>query len=254
MRLFAFLLPLLLLIAPARADERIVAGMSQNRVSITATFDGSEILIFGAVKRESPPPDSDLQVAIVIEGPSGPVTVRKKDQRLGIWVNTEAVEIETAPSFYAVATSAPLNEVITPSQDLRHHITIPRAIRLRHGGAGIVGAEAFTTALIRIRSNSGLYKIEEGAVDLRQDTLFSTRISLPSNLTEGDYRARIYLTRAGKVISAYQTEIDVKKVGLERWLYRLAHDHALLYGLMSLAIAIAAGWAASSFFRYFLKS
>ncbi len=36
------------------AEETIVAGLSQNRVSITAHFDGSEILIYGAVKREAP--------------------------------------------------------------------------------------------------------------------------------------------------------------------------------------------------------
>ena len=52
----------------------------------------------------------------------------------------------------------------------------------------------------------------------------------------------------------YTTDIDVKKVGLERWLYNLAHDQALIYGLMSLAIAIAAGWAASAFFRMVLRS
>ena len=42
--------------APARHEETIVSGLSQNRVSITADFDGSEILIYGAVKRETPAP------------------------------------------------------------------------------------------------------------------------------------------------------------------------------------------------------
>ena len=50
-------LALLLLAAPATAaPEAIVAGLSQNRVSITADFDGSEILIYGAVKRDAPAP------------------------------------------------------------------------------------------------------------------------------------------------------------------------------------------------------
>ena len=59
---FALLLLLLLLVPvltpSAQADETVVAGMSQNRVSITASFEGSEILIFGAVKRFQPVPDA----------------------------------------------------------------------------------------------------------------------------------------------------------------------------------------------------
>ncbi|MEL6683215.1 MAG: TIGR02186 family protein, partial [Pseudomonadota bacterium] len=50
------------------------------------------------------------------------------------------------------------------------------------------------------------------------------------------------------VIDEYITMIPVRKVGLERWLYNLAHENAFLYGLMSLAIAIAAGWGASAAF------
>ncbi|HEX9859282.1 MAG TPA: TIGR02186 family protein, partial [Paracoccaceae bacterium] len=57
--------------------EQIVAGLSQNRVSITANFDGSEILIYGAVKRESPAPDNfPLQVIVTVEGPSKAQIVR----------------------------------------------------------------------------------------------------------------------------------------------------------------------------------
>jgi hypothetical protein len=74
---------------------------------------------------------------------------------------------------------------------------------------------------------------------------------LPAALTEGDYITRIFLTRSGKVVSSYETSIDVRKVGLERWLFTMSRENAMLYGLMSLAIAIAAGWGASAIFRIF---
>ena len=81
-----------------------------------------------------------------------------------------------------------------------------------------------------------------------EQTLFRTSIALPAALTEGEYQTRIFLTRGGKVVSQYETSIYVRKVGLERWLYALSRDKAFLYGLMSLAIAIAAGWSASAVF------
>ena len=79
-------------------------------------------------------------------------------------------------------------------------------------------------------------------------------IALPSNLTEGSYPTRIFLTRGGRVVSVFETTIDVRKVGLERWLFTLSRQQPLVYGLMSLAIAIAAGWGASAAFRVLRRS
>lgn len=239
---------LIALVIPAEAEE-VVLGLSQDEVAITATFDGSDLLIFGAVKREEPiPEDTPLGVVMAISGPSEPVTVRRKERRFGIWLNTQAVEVDLAPSFYAVATSGPLGEVLRDVEDLRHEITVPRAIRSVGAPEGVTDSEAFTQALIRIRAGDGLYQVLEGAVDLEEETLFRASVRLPANLTEGDYRTRIFLTRDGRIVDIYETAIPVNKVGLERWLYELAHDRPLIYGLMSLFIAIAAGWGASAAF------
>lgn len=234
---------------PAHAEE-VVADLSQTRVSITANFDGSEILIFGAVKRETQiPPDNDLGVIITVEGPPEPVTVRRKSRVAGIWVNTASAEIDRAPTFYAVATSAPLKAILSETEDLRHRITTQNAIRAIDSGAA-EELDLFTDALVRIRGEENLYQIRESAILLRSQTLFSTEFTLPANLTEGQYRTRIFLVRDRAVIDIFETGIDVRKVGLERWIYNLAHERPLIYGLLSLAIAIAAGWSASAVFRY----
>ncbi|MDP5086033.1 MAG: TIGR02186 family protein [Yoonia sp.] len=241
------LLALLVLLATPLKAEEIVLGLSRDEVAITATFEGSDILVFGAIKRDAPiPDDSQLGVIVTVAGPEQPVTVRRKDRRLGIWVNTEGVEVDAAPSFYAVATTAPMPEVLSDVEDLRYRITIPRVIR--SVGAVVEDSRSFTQALIRIRAGDGLYQVLEGAVDLEEETLFRAAITLPANLIEGDYEAHIFLTRDGKVIDEYITTIPVRKVGLERWLYNLAHENAFLYGLMSISIAIAAGWGASAIF------
>lgn len=177
-----------------------------------------------------------------------PVTVRRKEHRYGIWINTDAVDVDRAPSYYAVASSGPLREVLSNIEDLRHRITVPRAIRSVGAPMTILDSASFTRALIRIRGNVGLYQVLEGNVNVDQQTLFRTSIQLPSAVTEGGYVTRIFLTRNGKVVTQYQTTIEVRKVGLERWLHSLSRNQPLLYGLMSIAIAIAAGWGASAGF------
>ena len=243
------MLPLLFLLALPAWAETVVLGLSQNEIAITTSFDGSEILVFGAVKRDVPIPEGpELEVIITVAGPSVPVMVRRKERRVGIWVNTDAVEVDRAPSFYAVATSGPLRDVLRDIEDLRYQISVPRAIRSVGAPMTITDASEFTDALIRIRTNARLYQLQENHVAVDEQTLFRARIELPAALTEGAYATRIFLTRDGKVVSSYETSIDVRKVGLERWLFSLSREQPVIYGLMSLAIAIFAGWGASAAF------
>lgn len=246
-----WLLLTLLIAAPLMVSaEQVVLGLSKDKVAITTQFDGSDILVFGAIKRDRPAPsDSQLGVIVAVKGPSKPVVVRRKAHRYGIWINTDAVTVDAAPSFYAVAATAPLADVLSATEDLRHKISIKRAIRSVGAPMTIQDAQPFSEAVIRIREEEGLYQLLESRVALDQDTLFRTSIRMPANLTEGEYSARIFLTRNKAVISTYETTIDVRKVGLERFLFSLSREQPLVYGLMSLAIAIAAGWGASAAFQ-----
>jgi uncharacterized protein (TIGR02186 family) len=251
MRLFyAYVLTAMISLVGPAVSQDIVLGLSKQEIGITAFFDGSEILIFGAVKHQSEASsEGDLDVVVTIASPRIPVTVRRKEKRLGIWVNVDALEVDLAPSFYAVATTRPFDEVVSQASDLWHQISVRQLIRAVSVPVAVENPKEFTEALVRVRENDGLYQTLSGAVILQDQTLFSTSVSLPSNLVEGAYTARIFLMNDGDVVSEYQTSIDVRKVGMERWLYNLAHERPVVYGLLSLAIAIFAGWAAAAAFR-----
>ncbi|MCA0272084.1 MAG: TIGR02186 family protein [Proteobacteria bacterium] len=240
----------LLFLPQTTLAEEVVAGLSQDSISITANFDGSDLLIYGAVKREEPiPQDSLLDVIITVEGPSEPVVVRRKSRTMGIWVNTSGVEIDRAPSFYAVATSRPLADILSQTEDLRRRISTRQMIRSVGAPTEITDSAAFTEALIRLREREALYVLRENSVELKADTLFSTDFDLPADLIEGDYRTRIFLLRDKKLVASGETSIDVRKVGLERWLFDLSREEPVIYGLLAIIIALVAGWAASAAFR-----
>ena len=248
--------------------ETIVSGLSQNRVSITASFDGDEILVYGAVKREGPAPEGRLDVIVTAEGPSGPVTIRRKERVAGIWINRESVSVTKAPAFYAVATTGRLQDIISAEENRRHAISVDHLVRLEaaeaaaqawieRGGdpdatpdyALLLNESEFIRAMIRVRAGEGRYRLLENRVQLNEQTLFRADLSLPSNLTEGTYRVRMFLLREGKVIAEHERWIRVRKEGLERMIYNMSQEQPLLYGLLSLAIAAAAGWGASAAFR-----
>ncbi|MDC3129257.1 TIGR02186 family protein, partial [Paracoccaceae bacterium] len=147
--------------------------------------------------------------------------------------------------------SSDLSSTINDTEDLRYKVSIPRAIRSVGAPMDVSDAASFSDAVIRIRSNQGLYQLLENTVDIDEQTLFRTYIDMPADISDGDYTARILLTRNGNVIDEFTTIIDVRKVGLERFLFNMSRENPLAYGLMSIAIAIFAGWAASLLFRFF---
>ena len=111
-------------------------------------------------------------------------------------------------------------------------------------------APAFIDALERIRLDESRYRIAERSVQLADETLFRTDVALPANLTEGNYTVRLFILRGGVVLDTQERLIAVRKAGLERFLYNLAHQQPLLYGVLSLMMAAVAGWGASAAFRF----
>ncbi|MHA3916014.1 TIGR02186 family protein [Halovulum sp. GXIMD14793] len=246
------LLCLLALTSPLLAQtERVVGALSQNSVQITANFNGTEIWVFGAVSRDAPvdPGKGPLEVIISVRGPDQELTVRRKERTLGIWANRDAVDIDFAPSFYAIASTGPLEDIASDYERFRYQIGLDHAVQAYPYPGQVEDIGEFKDAVVRIRRDNGLYDLKEGIVELDEETLFRTRIQLPANLVEGLYTARMYLLRDRKVVNIAVSSINVEKTGLERLIYRTAHEQPLLYGLLSLAVALFAGWLASTVFR-----
>ncbi len=231
-------------------EETVIAGLSQTHVAITTDFSGSEIFIYGAIKRDAPvPKDWPLDVIVAVTGPLEPVIVRKKERKLGIWVNDAGVKVDAAPSLYAVATTGPFRDIISFTDDFRYKVGIENLVHFIGETDDEEFKEGYPEALVRIRKAKGIYFELIGAVKVTEETLFETRIQLPANLVEGDYRARIFLLRDKTVLDVFEAVIEVRKVGLERWIYTMAQEQSALYGILSILVALTAGWLASAFFR-----
>lgn len=242
---------LLALATAGAAQETVVAGISTENIALTADFTGSEVLVFGAIRRDAPIPvdAAPLDIVITLSGPPQNVIVRRKDRRFGIWVNADDVRVRQTPSYYAVASTRPLDDMLSQTELLRHGIGLDQAVRRVGAHPTLSDTSDFTEALVRLRMRAGLFERLEDGVDLAEQTLFQTRFRLPTNLVEGSYAAKYFLVRNREVISTGETAIVVQKAGIERWLYNLAQERPLRYGLLSLALALLAGWLAAAAFR-----
>ena len=137
-------------------------GLSQDQISIGAQYNGSILLLFGAIELEHYSSEDPVDVIVTVAGPEAPITIRRKSRNWGIWMSTASTPISSAPSFYAVASSSPLAQSLSHTEDLRHKVSIERAIRTVGAFHATEGINDYIDALIRLRVKEDLFQILEG--------------------------------------------------------------------------------------------
>jgi len=237
-------LSLLLVAAPAprlASATPLVADLSDHLIAITTDFTGTDVLLFGAV-------DGPGDVVVVVRGPVNDATVRRKERVAGIWVNRESVEFRAVPSFYAIASTRPLDEILDLPTRMRHSIGID-TLRLSAPEAERSLLPEFRAALERIKTAEQLYRPDVIDVTFLGDTLFRADFQFPSNVSTGSYVVEVLLIREGEVASAQTTPLVISKSGIGADIYQFAHVNSFFYGLASVSIALLAGWIAHLVFR-----
>lgn len=228
-------------VAGARA-QALVADLSSHLIAITTGFSGTELLLFGATEGEG-------DVVVVVRGPDGDTTVRRKSRVAGIWINRDELRFAGVPAFYRVAASRPLAEFLPTALRQRHQIGVDflrlQPARELHSE----DAAAFRAGMIRNKEALRLYDPEVGRVSFLGNRLFRTRIEFPANVPTGNYTVEVLLVNNGQVVAAQTTPMFVSKVGIGADVYDFAHDYAALYGIIAVLFAVAAGWGAGVVFR-----
>jgi hypothetical protein len=94
------------------AEPKLVPDVSQREIQIRYSFTGAELLLFGAVLYPAAGADRPRRYRGGSEGPDA-TDPRPGEQKVaGIWMNVESERFRSAPSFYAVASSRPLPELV----------------------------------------------------------------------------------------------------------------------------------------------
>jgi uncharacterized protein (TIGR02186 family) len=227
------------LAAPTPAAA-LVAELSQREIEVTTGFTGAELLVFGA--KETTPAD----LVVAVRGPALPFVVRQKTRIAGIWVNGAFEIFNTAPTFYAIASTRPLAEILPESERQRLRLGLD-ALPLRPEGPR--DAPAFREALVASKVKAGLYRQDDEGVTVMGDRLFHTRVFLPPAVIPGPYRVDVLAVQDGRIVAARDVALAVRRVGTSAEIWRFAHGHSWFYGFGAVLVAAVAGWAGSVLFR-----
>lgn len=245
----------------ALSAPTVSAALTDTTVQVKSNFRGARIVLYGAVFDAAARPSD---VVVLVRGPEQPVRLSRKQKVGPVWINSRPVVFRGAPGFYRAASNRPLDDIANFGvlrrlgagvDHLRINAPAETRIETRYGVRDVVvntlGADYYDwrRAVVRLKENAGLYDQDSRGVSFVDRGLFRAEIALPAGAPTGVYRADILLFQNGRPVSTRSRTLTVEKVGLERALYVWAHNGPWSYGLVAMALALAAGWAASAAFR-----
>ena len=234
----------------AQSQPRLVPDISARSIEIRYSFTGAQLLLFGAILYPGGRVPSDpANVIVVLKGPVQPILVREKQKIAGIWMNADSNRFRSAPSFYAVASSAPVRQLVDERTAAVYELGL-QDLQLSPGGGALPEKERrFEAGLLDLRKREGLYAEHPHGVEISEGVLYRARISIPSQVPVGIYTAETFLVDDGKVVAAATKEIEIGKSGFERYVALAARQQSFLYGLAAVCLSLFLGWAAAAVFR-----
>lgn len=229
----------------AQRDPILVPEVSQHEIQVRQGFTGTELLLYGAILDPSGTrAGREYDIVVVLKGPTQSIRLREKNKVAGVWINTDSSDFRSAPSFYAVASSKPIAEIVDDRTAAIYELGLPW---LQLSPIGAIDPEEqarFAAGLVDLRTREGLYKQDEDGVTVNEQVLYQARIALPSTVQTGTYTAETFAINRGRVVASAVARVEVRKLGFERFVAQFAQDQPLWYGLLTVGLSVLMGWIA----------
>ena len=247
-RRFAVLVaPLLMAQANPGARPVLVPDVSQRSIDIAYSFTGAELLLFGAILYpggRQPRGEAPTDIVVVVKGPTQSILVREKEKVAGIWVNADRLRYRSAPSFYAVASSRPIDRIVDERTRAIYELGLG-SLQLSPASSAVSDVQQrFQAGLVDLKRRAGLYVEAPRAVEITDGVLYRARVTIPARVPVGRFTAETFLIRDGRVLAAAVRDIDIRKSGFERSVARAADRASIRYGLVAVMLSVALGWFA----------
>ncbi len=232
-RLVALIL-FLLLLPEASYSRALIADVNPRQIDIDQSFKGANLLVYGAREDAG-------NIVIVVRGPKERQILRKKGRIFGVWTNVQNIRLKDVYSFYSVASMKPLTSV--QNEDLLKKLQIGEDNIYIYGKdkLGLMEEGEIRDSAIKLMQSKGLYSTEDSKISFWGENLFRSFIKFPKNISKGLYNLDVYLFNDGN-LKFYQTmPVLVDKVGVEAFISDMALKRPLLYGLISVFMALSIG-------------
>ena len=221
---------------PSRAEEPLVVAPATSQIDISTDFTGADVKAVGAMSGPG-----DLIIKLV--GPNQEATLSRETKLGPFWVEGDRVKMEDAPSLLFLYATAPIVSILPPAEQQKYGLVLEGVPVRVEPQLKAHAAKDWRKAFFRLKENQGYYHEDDHAIRVFGNRLFIADMRLPGDLQVGTYTIEILLVKSGKVVGRNVTQFRVRLAGIERWVWKAAHDHSWLFGSLFTLLAMVLGLA-----------
>ncbi len=225
---------------PALAD--LDMDISEPNLEITTGFTGDTLTVFGTAQ-----PKGDI--VIIVRGPEKKTSIHRKVNVMGLWLTGESVTFKNVPGYYNVASSRPVLQIADYQTRYEKSIGLNSLVFETERKQPAEKKGRFQEALIQNQQLKGLYSLTPNAVIFVNNTLFKTRIYMPSNVPIGQYEITAFHFQNGELIDTQTRPFQIAQGGLAGSVHNYAHTSPFLYGITVIFIALFSSFLAVTLLR-----
>ncbi|MBI4824448.1 MAG: TIGR02186 family protein [Nitrospirae bacterium] len=238
----------ILLVASHKAEANLTLKANHDHIKVDFFYHGSTVTVSGQSEL-----DSDL--IIKISSPEGHQGFKKKGKAAGfLWMNLGEINFDHAPNLYFLHSTKRLQEMLSPEEADAN--TIGYSAIGKHMEITPVKDETeranWFEEFVKFKESSRLYYTSTGNIALSQEKGtqdFSIKLDWPYEASPGNYTVTVYAVKDNHIVEKAETPVLVEQVGLIKFLAGMAKENGALYGIISIAIALGAGFGVGLIFR-----
>jgi hypothetical protein len=170
------------------------------------------------------------------------------------WMKMGDISFKNIPAAYLLFSSSDLDSLLHQDERVREGIGFDsiKAGADVESSAPDMDPGRWKKEFVKFKKAENLYLIEEGVIRNSQGTNgkeYQVDIDWPYQAGPGTYNIEVLAVRDGYVVDRAETSLTVARTGIVANLSNLAFNHAAVYGIISIVVAMAAGFAVGLLFK-----
>lgn len=227
-----------------------VFTLKPEKIFINFTYHGAKIKIIG----EGNCVGKDYIVNI-FSTELEKATFKKIEKVAGlIWMKTGEVHFEGIPLFYHIYSTKPLKDLLPEEELEKYKLTFETLGK--EAKVSLTKEETQQNSLwqefVKYKMKHALFRdgiISPSCTKRDQKEIMELSLFWPYQAPPGIYKVRIFEIANGKILSIDEKEIEVMKAGFVKFLTNFSREHAFIYGVVSVLIALISGFLVGMIFK-----
>lgn len=238
----------LLALFPCESTAQLTAKANHDHIKIDFFYHGSTVGISGIS-------DPGVDLVIKLTSAEGHQLLKRKGKVAGLlWMNVGDIGLEHVPNVYFLHSTKNIEDILG-RDEMDKYVIGYQALEKHTEMTPAANEEEKTkwfNEYIKFKESLNLYETSSGKISVTKKNGIQNYYILtkwPHQASPDKYQVTVYAIKDKKVVETATADVLVEQVGTVKTLADMAKNKGALYGIISIAAALGAGFGVGMIFR-----